>query len=164
MSDAADMIPRSRLNEEIAKRKEIEADLAKFKVDLTTAQTAAAEAETLRATDRTVELEMVTQEPFPPYSPPAMADHFLTGRDGGNLHCHISDIGWAVEVRANINAQGNVVMEEAFVIRNVKPTVPTSILSRSNSIDVVPSTHRIPSFYALTQCRPQNPFDTPGPC
>ena len=50
MSDAADMIPRSRLNEEIAKRKEIEADLAKFKVDLTTAQTAAAEADTLRAT------------------------------------------------------------------------------------------------------------------
>jgi nitrite reductase (NADH) large subunit len=38
-------------------------------------------AETLRAADRTVELEMVTQEPFPPYSPPAMADHFLTGRD-----------------------------------------------------------------------------------
>jgi hypothetical protein len=50
MSDAADMIPRSRLNEEIAKRKELEADLAKFKVDLTTAQAAAAEAETLRAT------------------------------------------------------------------------------------------------------------------
>jgi len=50
MSDAADMIPRSRLNEEIAKRKELEADLAKLKVDLTTSQTAAAEAETLRAT------------------------------------------------------------------------------------------------------------------
>ncbi len=23
---------------------------------------------------------MVTREPYPPYSPPAMADHFLTGR------------------------------------------------------------------------------------
>jgi NAD(P)H-nitrite reductase large subunit len=28
-----------------------------------------------------VDLEMVCDEPFPPYSPPAMADHFLTGRD-----------------------------------------------------------------------------------
>lgn len=37
-------------------------------------------AETLRAADPDVELEMVTQEPYPPYSPPAMADHFLTGR------------------------------------------------------------------------------------
>lgn len=37
-------------------------------------------AEELRAADPTVELEMVTQEPYPPYSPPAMADHFLTGR------------------------------------------------------------------------------------
>ncbi len=37
-------------------------------------------AEAMRTADPTVELEMVTQEPFPPYSPPAMADHFLTGR------------------------------------------------------------------------------------
>ncbi|MEX2182914.1 MAG: FAD-dependent oxidoreductase [Chloroflexota bacterium] len=37
-------------------------------------------AESLRAADPTVELEMVTREPYPPYSPPAMADHFLTGR------------------------------------------------------------------------------------
>lgn len=37
-------------------------------------------AESLRAADPTVELEMVTREPFPPYSPPAMADHFMTGR------------------------------------------------------------------------------------
>jgi NAD(P)H-nitrite reductase large subunit len=28
-----------------------------------------------------VELEMICDEPFPPYSPPAMADFFLTGRD-----------------------------------------------------------------------------------
>jgi NAD(P)H-nitrite reductase large subunit len=28
-----------------------------------------------------LDLEMVCDEPFPPYSPPAMADHFLTGRD-----------------------------------------------------------------------------------
>jgi NADPH-dependent 2,4-dienoyl-CoA reductase/sulfur reductase-like enzyme len=37
-------------------------------------------AESLRAADPAVELEMVTREPYPPYSPPAMADHFLTGR------------------------------------------------------------------------------------
>ena len=38
-------------------------------------------AEALRAKDPAVELEMITQEPYPPYSPPAMADHFLNGRD-----------------------------------------------------------------------------------
>jgi NAD(P)H-nitrite reductase large subunit len=38
-------------------------------------------AEGLRAKDPALELEMVTQEPYPPYSPPAMADHFLNGRD-----------------------------------------------------------------------------------
>lgn len=37
-------------------------------------------AETLRTADPALELDMVTQEPYPPYSPPAMADHFLTGR------------------------------------------------------------------------------------
>lgn len=37
-------------------------------------------AEEMRAADPAVELEMITQEPYPPYSPPAMADHFLTGR------------------------------------------------------------------------------------
>lgn len=38
-------------------------------------------AEALRARDRSLELAMITQEPYPPYSPPAMADHFLNGRD-----------------------------------------------------------------------------------
>lgn len=37
-------------------------------------------AESLRAADAHVELEMVTQEPHPPYSPPALADYFTTGR------------------------------------------------------------------------------------
>ncbi len=37
-------------------------------------------ADTLRSADPSVELEMVTREPYPPYSPPAMADYFLTGR------------------------------------------------------------------------------------
>lgn len=47
MSD--DMVPRSRLNEEIAKRKELEADLAGLKANLTTFEAKAAEVETLRA-------------------------------------------------------------------------------------------------------------------
>jgi len=38
-------------------------------------------AETLREQDRSVEITMVSSEPYAPYSPPAMADHFLTGRD-----------------------------------------------------------------------------------
>jgi NAD(P)H-nitrite reductase large subunit len=38
-------------------------------------------AEGLRKGDPTVELTMVTQEPYPPYSPPAMADHFLYDRE-----------------------------------------------------------------------------------
>jgi NAD(P)H-nitrite reductase large subunit len=37
-------------------------------------------AEAMRAADPAIELGMVTQEPYPPYSPPAMADHFLNDR------------------------------------------------------------------------------------
>lgn len=37
-------------------------------------------AEALRAADPAIALEMVTTEPHPPYSPPALADYFLTGR------------------------------------------------------------------------------------
>lgn len=37
-------------------------------------------AETLRRHDRTNDITMLSAEPFPPYAPPAMADHFLTGR------------------------------------------------------------------------------------
>ena len=36
-------------------------------------------AETLRAHDKQSELLMLSAEPYPPYSPPAMVDHFLTG-------------------------------------------------------------------------------------
>lgn len=48
MSDT-DMVPRSRLNEEIARRKELEADLSSLKAALTVAEPKAAEADTLRA-------------------------------------------------------------------------------------------------------------------
>lgn len=37
-------------------------------------------AEAMREADPSIELGMVTQEPYPPYSPPAMADHFLNDR------------------------------------------------------------------------------------
>ena len=48
MSDT-DMVPRSRLNEEIAKRKELEADLGALRGNLAAAEAKAAEAETVRA-------------------------------------------------------------------------------------------------------------------
>ena len=48
MSDT-NMVPHSRLNEEIAKRKEIEADLNALKATLATVEAKAAEADTLRA-------------------------------------------------------------------------------------------------------------------
>jgi NADPH-dependent 2,4-dienoyl-CoA reductase/sulfur reductase-like enzyme len=37
-------------------------------------------AETLRRGDSALGIEMVTTEPYPPYAPPALADHLLTGR------------------------------------------------------------------------------------
>jgi nitrite reductase (NADH) large subunit len=38
-------------------------------------------AETVRTFDRQAELTMLTNEPYLPYSPPAMADHFIIGND-----------------------------------------------------------------------------------
>lgn len=38
-------------------------------------------AETLRARDPHLPITVLSSEPYPPYSPPAMADFFLTGRD-----------------------------------------------------------------------------------
>jgi NAD(P)H-nitrite reductase large subunit len=38
-------------------------------------------AETIRRFDRDVPITIISAESFPPYSPPAMADHFLTGRE-----------------------------------------------------------------------------------
>ena len=37
-------------------------------------------AEALRAADPAIELEMITREAYPPYSPPALADYALSGR------------------------------------------------------------------------------------
>jgi NAD(P)H-nitrite reductase large subunit len=38
-------------------------------------------AETLRAGDPTASITMLSAEPYPPYSPPALADSYLSGRD-----------------------------------------------------------------------------------
>ncbi|HSJ59439.1 MAG TPA: FAD-dependent oxidoreductase [Anaerolineae bacterium] len=38
-------------------------------------------AETLRAYDRQIEIVMLSDEPYPPYSPPAMVEYFETGHD-----------------------------------------------------------------------------------
>jgi NAD(P)H-nitrite reductase large subunit len=38
-------------------------------------------AEAFREHDRETEMTMLSSEPFAPYAPPAMADHFLTGRE-----------------------------------------------------------------------------------
>ena len=38
-------------------------------------------AETLRQHDKTTEILMISGEPYPPYSPPAMLEYFTTGRD-----------------------------------------------------------------------------------
>ena len=38
-------------------------------------------ADTIRRFDRDVPITIITAESFPQYSPPAMADHFLTGRE-----------------------------------------------------------------------------------
>ena len=38
-------------------------------------------AETVRGMDRRAEIVLLSDEPYLPYSPPAMADHFLTGSD-----------------------------------------------------------------------------------
>ncbi len=38
-------------------------------------------AETVRSFDKQAELTMLTEEPYLPYSPPAMADHFILGTD-----------------------------------------------------------------------------------
>ncbi|MHC5025033.1 MAG: NAD(P)/FAD-dependent oxidoreductase [Planctomycetota bacterium] len=42
--------------------------------------TAAERIRELEPADDEFEITMISSEPFPPYSPPAMADHFLTGR------------------------------------------------------------------------------------
>lgn len=62
-------------------------------------------AESLREHDRQVDITMLSAEPFPPYAPPAMADHFLTGRDDtlfwkGRDICEQLNVAYKAETRA----------------------------------------------------------------
>ncbi|MBN1453099.1 MAG: NAD(P)/FAD-dependent oxidoreductase [Anaerolineales bacterium] len=51
-------------------------------------------AETLRAHDKQSEIVMLSAEPYPPYSPPAMVDHFLSG---SNAHLW-RDADWPEQI------------------------------------------------------------------
>ena len=62
-------------------------------------------AETLRALDRDAEIVVLTGEPYPPYSPPAMVDHFLTG---SNAHLWRGD-SWPEDV--GVDFRSGVVVE-----------------------------------------------------
>jgi len=61
-------------------------------------------AETLREHDRTAQITMLSAEPHPPYAPPAMADHFLTGREEtlfwkGRDVCERLDVSYRPDTR-----------------------------------------------------------------
>lgn len=87
-------------------------------------------AETVRSFDRAVPITVVTGEPFPPYSPPAMADHFLTGREeplfwmgrdvAGRLGLEVRDDATVRAVRAEAHevelADGTVLGYDRLVI------------------------------------------------
>lgn len=61
-------------------------------------------AETVRVFDRQAELTMLTDEPYPPYSPPAMADHFI---NGSNLHLW-RPADWATEMGVDYQCSARV--------------------------------------------------------
>ncbi len=72
-------------------------------------------AETIRTFDRQAELTMLTDEPYLPYSPPAMADHFILGTD--NHLWRSSD--WPAQIGVNYRTGVNVeaIEPEAHRIR-----------------------------------------------
>jgi NAD(P)H-nitrite reductase large subunit len=61
-------------------------------------------AETMHSFDRQAELTMLTDEPYPPYSPPAMADHFIHGSD---LHLW-RPADWAEQLQVNLRMGSHV--------------------------------------------------------
>ena len=65
--------------------------------------------ETIRAYDRKVEIAMLSAEPTLPYSPPAMADHFITGSD-----VHL----WR---NGNWPNQMNLDYQEGVVVTGIQP-------------------------------------------
>ncbi|MEJ2350638.1 MAG: FAD-dependent oxidoreductase [Anaerolineales bacterium] len=86
-------------------------------------------AETVREHDREVDLVMITSEPYPPYSPPAMVDHFITGsrahlwrgedwpeRMGVDYHSGISVTGIDPDTHRLHLAEGNSIDYDQLVI------------------------------------------------
>ena len=65
-------------------------------------------AETLREHDREAEIVMLSAEPYPPYSPPAMVDHFLTG---SNLHLWRGE-DWPKRMEVDLRSGATVVAIE----------------------------------------------------
>ena len=72
-------------------------------------------AETLRAADPLVDLDMVTSEPYPPYSPPAMADFFLTGRSE-TLYWKGLDVCDRLDITYHANTTVTAITPEQHVV------------------------------------------------
>lgn len=70
-------------------------------------------AETLRAYDRQCQIVMLSAEPYLPYSPPAMADHFLTG---STVHLW-RDENWAQQLGIEYKREAEVVRIEPIAHR-----------------------------------------------
>lgn len=78
-------------------------------------------AETVRAHDRDCAITLLTAEPYPPYAPPAMADHFLHGRDD-SLYWKGRDICERLGLDYRINCHVKSVDATAHQLRLVDAT------------------------------------------
>ncbi|MEJ2600777.1 MAG: FAD-dependent oxidoreductase [Anaerolineales bacterium] len=63
-------------------------------------------AETLRSYDHQAEIVVLSAEPTPPYSPPAMADHFLTGSPTHLWRGNNWPEQWSVDYRKGVQVTG----------------------------------------------------------
>ncbi len=72
-------------------------------------------AETMRTFDHQAEIIMLTDEPYLPYSPPAMADHFI---HGSNLHLW-RPVDWAEQLGINfrMGVSGSAIEPDSHRIR-----------------------------------------------
>jgi nitrite reductase (NADH) large subunit len=75
-------------------------------------------AETIRSTDPLVDLDMITSEPYPPYSPPAMADYFLTGR-AETLYWKGLDVCDRLDINYHANTTVASVVPDRHVVKTV---------------------------------------------
>ena len=80
-------------------------------------------AETLRAHDKQSEIVMLSSEPYPPYSPPAMVDHFLTG---SNAHLW-RDQGWPEQIAVDYR--------NGVEVRAIQPDAHTIQLQDGSKLD-----------------------------